>query len=59
VRVLESGNAVAVIPVSKELVTGWRVPMGRTRQVAATLGKPLGNRMLLDGTGSPVMVTST
>ena len=23
-RVLESGNAVAVIPISKELVTGWR-----------------------------------
>jgi hypothetical protein len=57
-RVLESGNAVAVIPISKELVTGWRHPVGRARQVAATLGRPLGNRVLLDGTGSPVMVTS-
>lgn len=59
VRVLESGNAVAVIPVNKELVTGPRQAVGRTRQVAATLGRPLGNRVLLDGTGSPVMVTST
>jgi hypothetical protein len=58
VRVLESGNAVAVIPISKELVTGWRQPVGRTRQVAAVLARPLGNRVLLDATGSPVMVTS-
>src|SRR5690348_315878 len=42
-RVLESGNAVAVIPISKELVTGWRAGVGRTRQVAAALGRPLGN----------------
>jgi hypothetical protein len=57
-RVLESGNAVAVIPISKELVTGWRTAVGRTRQVTATLGQRLDNRVLLDGTGSPVMVTS-
>ena len=57
-RILESGNAVAVIPISKELVTGPRLAVGRIRQVAATLARPLGNRVLLDGTGSPVMVTS-
>jgi hypothetical protein len=59
VRVLESGNAVAVIPVSKELATGPRIAVAHTRQVEATLTRPLGNRVLLDGTGSPVMVTST
>jgi hypothetical protein len=47
-----------VIPISKELVTGPRQLVGRIRQVAATLDRPLGNRVLLDGTGSPVMVTS-
>jgi hypothetical protein len=56
-RVLESGNAVAVIPISKELTTGWRTAVGKPRQVSATLGQPLGNRVLLDDTGSPVMVT--
>lgn len=59
VRVLESGNAVAVIPVSRELVTGPRTAVAHTRQVEAALTQPLGNRVLLDGTGSPVMVTST
>jgi hypothetical protein len=57
-RILESGNAVALIPKRTELVTGWRTAVGRTRQVTATLDRPLGNRVLLDGTGSPVMVTS-
>lgn len=57
-QVLESGNAVAVIPIAKQLVTGWLPAVGQTRQVAATLGRPLGNRVLLDGTGSPAMVTS-
>jgi hypothetical protein len=59
VRVLESGNAVAVIPVSKELATGPRQAVAHTRQVETTLTGPLGNRVLLDGTGSPVMVTPT
>jgi hypothetical protein len=47
------------LPHSKELVTGWRTAVGRTRQVTAALGQPLGNRVLLSGTGSLVMVTST
>ena len=42
-RILESGNAVAVIPISKELVTGLRTAVGRTRQVETTLSQPLGN----------------
>jgi hypothetical protein len=54
----ELGNAVAVIPVGEERATGWHTLAGQTRQVSATLARPLGNRVLLDATGSPVMVTS-
>ena len=57
-RVLESGNAIAMIPIRVELVTGWRTAVGVTRQVTVTLDRPLGNRVLLDDAGSPVMVTS-
>ena len=56
-RILEAGNAVAVVPITKELVTGWRTAIGKTRQVSATLDRPLGSRVLLDGSGSPVMVS--
>src|SRR5260370_1266767 len=57
-RVLESGNAVALIPHRTELVTGTRTAVGMMRQVIANLDRPLGNRVLLDDTGSPVMATS-
>jgi hypothetical protein len=55
---LESGNAVAVIPVREEHVTGPRTTVGKRREVSATLARPLGNRVLLDEHGAPVMVTS-
>jgi len=57
-RVLESGNAVALIPIRVELVTGPRTAVGVTRQVTVTLERSLGNRVLLDEAGGPVMVTS-
>jgi hypothetical protein len=57
-RFLESGNAVAVIPVREEHVTGPRVPVGKRREVSATLARPLGNRVLLDEHGAPVMANS-
>ena len=56
--ILESGNAVAVIPVGEERAAGWHTLVGQTRQVSATLARPLGNRVLLDEHGAPVMVTS-
>ena len=36
----------------------WHTLVGQTRQVSATLARPLGNRVLLDKHGAPVMVTS-
>jgi hypothetical protein len=57
-RVLESGNAVALIPHRTELVTGVRTAVAMMRQVTANLDRPLGNRVLLDDTGSPVMARS-
>jgi hypothetical protein len=56
--ILESGNAVAVIPVGEERAAGWHTLAGQTRQVSAVLARPLGNRVLLDKHGAPVMVTS-
>lgn len=55
---LESGSAVAVIPVREEHVTGLRTTVGKRREVSVTLARPLGNRVLLDEHGAPVMVTS-
>ena len=57
-RFLESGNAVAVIPGREEHVTGPGVSVGKRREVSATLARPLGNRVLLDEHGAPVMVNS-
>jgi hypothetical protein len=54
----ESDTAVAVIPVGEERAAGWHTLAGQTRQVSATLARPLGNRVLLDEHGAPVMVTS-
>jgi hypothetical protein len=66
-RTLEQGNAAALIftekltPIenSKPGRKGFhaRVDVGRTRQVSAVLSAPLGNRVLLDATGRPVLVT--
>jgi hypothetical protein len=58
-RILESGNAVAILPVSKEIGpgSGWQTAHGERRELTVVLARPLGNRVLLDETGSPVMVT--
>jgi hypothetical protein len=57
VDVFESGAAVAVLPVPSELRPGWYTTAGQRREVTVTLDRPLGPRILLDGTGAPVMVT--
>ena len=66
-RTLEQGNAVALIFTEKVIPIentppgrkGFRVraDVGRTRQVTAVLSRPLGDRVLLDATGRPVLVT--
>jgi len=58
VDVLESGAAVAVLPVPSLLPPGWYTTVGQRREVTVTLDRPLGSRILLDGTGSLVMVTT-
>lgn len=58
VDVLESGAAVAVLPVPSQLAPGWYTTVGQRREVTVTLDRPLGVRVLLDGRGSPVMVTT-
>jgi hypothetical protein len=58
VDVLESGAAVALLPVPTRLRPGWYTAVGQRREVTVTLDQPLGPRVLLDGTGSPVMVTT-
>ncbi len=50
-RVLESGNAVALIPNLTECPTGSQTLAGHRRQVTATLSRPLGHRVLLDTSG--------
>jgi len=57
-RVLESGNAVALIPNLTKFPTGPHTLAGYRRQVTAALGRPLGHRVLLDQRGRPVKVTS-
>jgi len=54
----ESDNAVAVIPAGEQRAAGWHTLVGQRRQVSVTLARPLGNRVLLDEHGAPVMVTS-
>ena len=58
VDVLESGAAVALVPLPSPLRPGWYTTLGQARDVTVTLDRPLGPRILLDGTGSPVMVTT-
>jgi hypothetical protein len=57
--VLELGNAVALVfrERVKARPAGWYAPTGRTREVTAVLSAPLGNRVLLDIEGGPVIVT--
>jgi hypothetical protein len=66
-RTLELGNAAALVFTEKRTYAenlkpgrrGFRarVDVGRTRQVTAALSRPLGDRILLDATGRPVLVT--
>jgi hypothetical protein len=66
-RTLEQGNAAALIFTEKLTLPenskpgrrGFhaRVDVGRTRQVTAVLSSPLGDRVLLDATGRPFLVT--
>jgi hypothetical protein len=58
VDVLESGAAVALLPVPSPRRPGWYTTVGQRRDVTVTLDRPLGSRILLDGTGSLVMVTT-
>jgi hypothetical protein len=58
IDVLESGAAIALLPVPSQLRPGWYTTMGQRRDVTVTLDRPLGSRILLDGRGSPVMVTT-
>jgi hypothetical protein len=57
--ILELGNAVALVfrERMKARPAGWYTLAGRTREVTAVLSAPLGNRVLLDIEGGPVIVT--
>ena len=58
-EVLESGGALALIPVEVDTgPAGLRTMVGYAREVAVTLSRPLGNRVLLDQIGAPVMVST-
>ncbi len=65
-RTLELGNAALVFTEKRTYAENLkpgrrgfraRVNVGRTRQVTAALSRPLGDRILLDATGRPVLVT--
>lgn len=59
VPVLEQGNAVALAfrERLRPRPAGFRTLQGVLREVTAVLERPLGNRVLLDVTGAPVIVT--
>lgn len=58
-EVLESGGALALIPVKVDTgPAGFRTTVGYSREVTVTLARPLGNRVVLDQVGAPVMVNS-
>jgi len=57
-EVVEVGSALAIVPVPVDIgPPGPRRLLAEQRQVTVKLTPPLGSRVLLDGTGSPVMVT--
>jgi hypothetical protein len=57
-EVLESGGALALIPVEVDTgPAGLRTLVGYSREVTVTLDRPLGNRVLLDQVGAPVMLS--
>lgn len=58
-EVLESERAVVVLPVAHDIgPPGFRTMEGYTRDVVAELGRPLGDRVLVDVDASPVAVLS-
>jgi hypothetical protein len=59
-EILESGAAVAIVPVPRDTGprAGPRLAYAEKREVTAVLARPLGHRVLLDATGSPVMVNA-
>jgi len=58
-EVLEAGSAIALMPVSVDIGPPRpRRLFAEQREVTVMLTRSLGSRVLLDGTGSPVMVTS-
>jgi hypothetical protein len=59
VPILEQGNAVALAfrERLKPRSAGFHTLQGVLREVTAVLERPLGNRVLLDITGAPVIVT--
>ncbi len=58
-EVLESRGALALIPAEVDTgPDGWRILVGHPREVMVTLARPLGNRVLLDQSGAPVMVST-
>ena len=58
-EVLESERAVAVLPVAHDLgLPGFRIMQGYARDVVAELGRPLGDRVLVDVDASPLAVLS-
>lgn len=60
-RTLEQGNAAALMFTERRRRrrngSGWYADVGRTREVTAVLSSPLGDRVLLDIKGGPVLVT--
>lgn len=58
-RTLESGNAVALMNMEtpKPRRAGFHAGVGVRREVTAFLERPLGNRVLLDIKGAPVIVS--
>jgi len=58
-EVLESERAVVVLPEAHDIgPPGFRTWKGYTRDVVAELGRPLGDRVLVDVDASPVAVLS-
>jgi hypothetical protein len=59
-EILESGAAVAIVPVPRDTGprAGPRLAYAEKREVTAALARPLGHRVLLDATGSQVMVSA-
>jgi hypothetical protein len=56
-EVHESGGAVAVIPVPKDIgPSGPRALLAQQRSVTVCLAEPLASRVLLDANGTPVVV---